>query len=126
MAAETGQSTSTRSRLRRRVEQLLAAEHGCGAAAIDGGVRPSGRRDERRPAASARRPPGAVKRTGRHGRSPVPSRSVRASWCKIDTSPLDVMALLDDGVTGWMELTVVLDAVRAVRVGLAALAGGEH
>jgi hypothetical protein len=45
---------------------------------------------------------------------------------QIDTSPLDVMALLDDGVTGWMELTVVLDAVRAVRVGLAALAGGEH
>lgn len=45
---------------------------------------------------------------------------------QIDTSPLDVMASLNDGVAGWVELTVVLTAVRANGVGLGALAGGEH
>lgn len=117
MNAETGQSTGTRSRLRRRVEQLLAAEHGVGAvqmpstatfyrllAAMDAGRHTFGEATTRR--SQANRPARPFTRT-------VAVRP--GELVQIDTSPLDVMALLDDGVAGRVELTVVLDvATRSI------------
>jgi transposase InsO family protein len=117
MGAETTQSTGTRSRLRRRVERALVAEHGEGVvpmpssatfyrlvAALDSGRHTFGQATTRR--TQANRPQRPFTRT--------------VAWrpgelVQTDTSPLDVMALLDDGVPGRVELTVVLDvATRSV------------
>ncbi|MEO3781393.1 Mu transposase C-terminal domain-containing protein [Micromonospora sp. B11E3] len=109
--AETSRSTGTRTRLRRRVEQLLADEYGPGVvplppsttfyrlvAAMTVGRHTFGEATTRR--TQANRPPRPFTR----------SFAVRpGEIVQTDTSPLDVMALLDDGVPGRVELTTVLD-----------------
>jgi hypothetical protein len=117
MRAETGESTGTRLRLRRRMEQRLAAEHGTGvvalpsratfyrlAAVMDVGRHTFGEATTRR--TQAKRPPRPFTRT-------IALRP--GELMQIDTSPLDVLAVLDDGVEGRVELTIVLDvATRSI------------
>ncbi|MEV0809859.1 hypothetical protein [Micromonospora sp. NPDC050200] len=117
MDAETGESTGTRSRLRRRVEQLLAERHGVGVvpmpspatfyrllAGMDAGRHTFGEATTRRTQANRSERPFTRTVAVRPG-----------ELAQIDTSPLDVMALLDDGVPGRVELTVVLDvATRSI------------
>lgn len=85
MDAETSQSTGTRSRLYRRVVQLLAAEHGEGVVAMPSRAtfyRLVAAMDASRHTPSGRRPPAARRRTGQLARSPAPRRCGRASWCR--------------------------------------------
>jgi transposase InsO family protein len=117
MQAETAESTGTRSRLRRRVEQQLAAEYGD--------------QDVRMPSRATFYRLCAAMDTGRHTFGQATTRRTQANrperpftqtlaqrpgeLVQIDTSPLDVMALLDDGVPGRVELTIVLDvATRSI------------
>lgn len=84
MQGETQRSTGTRGRLRRRVEQLLAAEHGAGVVPVPPSTtfyRLVAAMDAGRPP-SVRRPPAARRRIARIGRSPERSRSVRARSCR--------------------------------------------
>ena len=59
------------------------------------------------------RPPG--------GRAVAPARTVSAPGevMEIDSTPLDVMVLLDDGVVGRVDLTGIIDVTRTVRGGAA-------
>jgi transposase InsO family protein len=111
MAAETARSTGTRTRLRRRVEHLLAEEHGVGTvsmppsttfyrlvAALDNGRHTFGAATTRR--SEANRPARPFTRT-------VALRP--GELVQLDSTPLDVMALLEDGVPGRVELTIALD-----------------
>jgi transposase InsO family protein len=111
IAEETSASTGTRGRLRLRVDHLLAAEHGPGCVtlppkttfyrlltALEGGQHTFRAATTRRSLAN---------------RPDAPFGSVRAArpgeLVQIDTTPLDVMAVLDDGVTGRVELTMLVD-----------------
>jgi transposase InsO family protein len=111
IAEQTGSSTGTRSRLRLRVETILAAEHGPDAppmpakstfyrlvAALSAGRHTFGSARTRR--SLANRPAG-----------PFSSHSVArpGEVVQIDTTPLDVMAVLDEGVTARIELTSAVD-----------------
>lgn len=117
MQAETTESTGTRSRLRRRVEKQIAAEHGD--------------QDVPMPSRATFYRLCAAMGTGRHTFGQAITRRTQANrperpftrtlaqrpgeLVQIDTSPLDVMALLDDGVPGRVELTIVLDvATRSI------------
>lgn len=111
IAAETSRSTGTKTRLRRVVEQALAAEHGEGTVPL-----PSQRTFERLVDGLA---------AGLHTFGPATSRRTHANrpaapfsptaaarpgeLVQIDTTPLDVLAVLDDGVIGRVELTIALD-----------------
>ncbi|MGB7963286.1 MAG: Mu transposase C-terminal domain-containing protein [Propionicimonas sp.] len=117
MAEEIPKSTGTRTRLRRRVEQLLVEEHGPDEvvmparttfyrllAGLDPGMHSFGPATTRR--SLANRPEG-------------PFGSVAAArpgeLVQIDTTPLDVMAFIDDGVVGRVELTTMVDlATRSI------------
>ncbi|WP_430783356.1 Mu transposase C-terminal domain-containing protein [Actinoplanes sp. G11-F43] len=111
MAEQVNQSTGTRTRLRRRVEKLLEDEHGAGVVpmpshatfhrlltAMDTGRHTFGEATTRRTQAN---------RPDRPFTATVALRP--GEIVQTDTSPLDVMALLDDGVPGRVELTTVLD-----------------
>jgi len=111
MAAQVNQSTGTRTRLRRQVEKTLEAEHGAGVVpmpshatfhrlltAMDTGRHTFGEATTRRTQANRPDRPFTVTVALRPG-----------EIVQTDTSPLDVMALLDDGVPGRVELTTVLD-----------------
>ncbi|NEA33739.1 DDE-type integrase/transposase/recombinase [Streptomyces sp. SID13031] len=118
---QTAISSGTRSRLRRRVEALLVQEHGAGVvplpsqatfyrlvAVLDDGGHAFGSAATRR--SLANRPDG-------------PFGSVTAlrpgELVQIDTTPLDVMALLDEGVPARVELTLLVDvATRSICSGL--------
>ena len=113
IAEATGSSTGTRGRLRRRVETVLTAEHGQDApampskttfyrlvAALSAGRYTFGSARTRR--SLANRP------EGRFG-SVVAARP--GEVVQIDTTPLDVMVVLDDGVAGRVELTMAVDLV---------------
>lgn len=118
---ETGCSTGTRGRLRRRVEHLLAAEHGPGCvplppkstfyrllAGLEGGRHTFGAATTRRSLAN---------------RPDSPFGSVHAArpgeLAQIDTTALDVLAVLDEGVVGRIELTMLVDlATRTVCSGV--------
>lgn len=111
IAEQTSASTGTRGRVQRRVEQLLAAEHGPGSVALppkstfyrllatlEGGRHTFGAATTRR--SLANRPDGPF----------GTARAVRpGELVQIDTTPLDVMAVLDDGVSGRVELTMLVD-----------------
>ena len=114
---ETPRSTGTRSRLRRQVEQQLCTEHGPGVVpspsratfyrlltAMDTGGHTFGEATTRR--SQAGRPPRPFTRT----------IAVRpGELVQIDTSPLDVLARLEDGLSARAELTIVLDvATRSI------------
>ena len=119
--AETTRSTGTRDRLRRRVETILADRYGEGVvqvgskatfnrlvAALSAGRHTFGSAKTRRSAAN--RPAGAftvtwASRPGQH--------------VQIDTTPLDVLAVFDDGMARRVELTAVVDvATRTIGAGL--------
>jgi transposase InsO family protein len=111
MEQETTRSTGTRLRLRRDVEHQLAVEHGAGVVplpsratfyrlltAMDNGGHTFGEATTRRSQA------------GRPARPFTRTTAVRpGELVQIDTSPLDILAQLDDGVSGRVELTIVLD-----------------
>ncbi|MFJ5843059.1 hypothetical protein ACIQGO_41160 [Streptomyces shenzhenensis] len=111
LAAQVDESTGTRGRLRRRVESLLAERHGPGAVpmpsksafyrlveAMSEGTHAFGEATSRR--SQARRPQGVF----------TPSSACRpGEIVQIDTTPLDVMVVLDNGVTGRVELTIGVD-----------------
>jgi Mu transposase, C-terminal len=111
LAEQTETSTGTRGRVRRRVQQLLDETHGPGVvtvpppstfyrllAGLDAGGHAFGAATTRR--SLANRPDG-------------PFGTVLAlrpgQLVQIDTTPLDVLAVLDDGMTGRVELTTLLD-----------------
>ena len=108
---EQDRSTGTKTRLRRRVEESLVAEHGAGAVAMpspatfnrlvevmDRGRHTFGDATTRR--TQANRPPTPFTRT---------SAARPGEVVQIDSTPLDVMAVLDDGVVGRVELTACVD-----------------
>ncbi|MGO4459900.1 Mu transposase C-terminal domain-containing protein [Streptomyces sp. M-16] len=111
LAAQVQESTGTRSRLRRRVEALLAERHGPGTVsmpskstfyrlveAMSEGTHAFGEATSRR--SQARRPQGAF----------TPSAACRpGEMVQIDTTPLDVLVVLEDGVTSRPELTIAVD-----------------
>ncbi|MCK9871405.1 Mu transposase C-terminal domain-containing protein [Nocardiopsis dassonvillei] len=111
IAAQAGQSTGTKSRLRRQVQEAVIARFGEGTVplpsartfdrlvdALSTGQHTFGTATTRR--SLTQRPEGAFTRTVAHR----PGELVQ-----IDTTPLDVMAVFDDGVTGRVELTIALD-----------------
>ncbi|MEU3629688.1 MULTISPECIES: Mu transposase C-terminal domain-containing protein [Streptomyces] len=117
LTTTTNESTGTRGRLRRRVEALLAERHGPGTVAMPSksafyrlvkamseGTHAFGEATSRRSA--ARRPPGAF----------TPSSAGRpGEMVQIDTTPLDVLVVLEDGVSGRPELTIAVDvATRSI------------
>ncbi|MFD6161478.1 hypothetical protein ACFWF7_08635 [Nocardia sp. NPDC060256] len=111
LAAETKRSTGTRDQLRGRVETVLVERHGEDAvampskatfnrvvAALSQGRHTFGSAETRRSAAN--RPAGSftvtwASRPGEH--------------VQIDTTPLDVLAMFDDGIARRVELTAVVD-----------------
>jgi len=111
LAAQEKISTGTRGRVMRQVEQLLADRHGADVVpvpprstfyrlinALAEGGHAFGAATTRR--SQANRPatpftPGMAARPG--------------EVVQIDTTPLDVLAVLDDGVTGRVELTIAVD-----------------
>ncbi len=109
--AETNQSTGTVGRLSRRVERALAAEYGPGAVllpsrstfyrlvrALSAGRHTFGSAVTRRSAAS------------RPARPFTPTVAARpGEQVQIDSTPLDVLAIYDDGVTGRVDLTIAVD-----------------
>ncbi len=108
---QTIRSTGTRVRLRRRVGQILAAEHGADAAALppkttfyrlvgqlSAGRHTFGSARTRRSLANRPEGPFGTVVVARPG-----------EVVQIDTTPLDVMVVLDEGVIGRAELTKVID-----------------
>ncbi|WTZ61489.1 Mu transposase C-terminal domain-containing protein [Streptomyces sp. NBC_01387] len=111
LAAQESLSTGTRSRVMRQVERLVVERHGQGVVkipsratfyrlikALDAGKHSFG-------AATTRRS------QGRRPQEPfTPTMAVRpGEVVQIDTTPLDVLAVLDDGVTGRVELSIAVD-----------------
>ncbi|WP_328544919.1 Mu transposase C-terminal domain-containing protein [Streptomyces europaeiscabiei] len=108
---ETDTSTGTRSRLMRRVEQLLETEHGAGAVAM--------------PSRAAFYRLVEQLSTGRHTFSAATTRRQNANrptglftpttasrpgeQVQIDTTKLDLLAVLDDGTVRRPELTIAVD-----------------
>ena len=112
VSEETDRSTGTVTRLRRRVGQILATEHGMDpahlmpprttfyrlVAQISAGRHTFGSAPTRR--SLAQRPDGPF------GAVPV----VRpGQWCPVDSTPLDVRVVLDDGTVDRAELTMMVD-----------------
>ena len=111
VAGETTRSTGTRARLRRVVQDTLTARHGPGAVplppkttfnrlvnALSGGQHPFGAATTRRSAASKPDRPFSVTWAHRPGQQ-----------VQIDSTPLDVLALFDDGSARRVELTAAVD-----------------
>ncbi|MEY9934152.1 transposase InsO family protein [Catenulispora sp. GP43] len=119
-------STGTRGRLRRRVEQILAEQHGEGVVAmpslptyyrlvkaVSEGHHTFGSAATRRSLANRPDRPFTATMAARPGEQ-----------VQIDATPLDVMAVLDDGVLGRVELTAAIDvATRTLCAGLLRPAG---
>lgn len=112
VAEETDRSTGTVTRLRRKVAQILAAEYG-----IDPGEIMPPRTTFYRLVAQISH--------GRHTFGSAPTRRSLAQrpdepfgavsvlrpgeWCPIDSTPLDVRVVLDDGTIDRAELTMLVD-----------------
>jgi putative transposase len=112
VAEETDRSTGTVTRLRRKVAQILAAEYGIDPA----GLMP--------PRTTFYRLVSQISH-GRHTFGSAPTRRSLAQrpdgpfgavtvlrpgeWCPIDSTPLDVRVVLDDGTVDRAELTMMVD-----------------
>ncbi|WP_040871504.1 Mu transposase C-terminal domain-containing protein [Nocardia exalbida] len=121
LAAETRRSTGTRDRLRQRVEVILADRYGEDAvklpskatfnrlvAALSEGRHTFGSAKTRRSAANRPAGPFTVTWASRPGQH-----------VQIDTTPLDVLAVFDDGIARRVELTAAVDiATRTIAAGL--------
>jgi putative transposase len=109
---ETDESTGTAGRLRHRVEQILASEHGIDPASVmparatfyrlaaraAGGKHTFGSARTRRSAAKVPAGPFGTVTAVRPG-----------EWTQIDSTPLDVLVVLDNGMTDRAELTWLID-----------------
>jgi hypothetical protein len=126
LAEQESLSTGTRSRVLRRVERLLTERHGEDVVPIPSratcyrlvgalaqGRHTFGQATTRR--SQARRPEAPF----------TPTMAARpGEVIQIDTTPLDVLAVLDDGVTGRAELTIAVDvATRTICAGVLRPAG---
>ncbi len=109
---ETGRSTGTVDRLRRRVEQILADEHGIDPAEVMPAratfYRLAGQ------AAAGRHTFGSARtRRSLAKRPDGPFGTVTAvrpgEWTQIDSTPLDVRVVLDNGMTDRVELSWIID-----------------
>lgn len=108
---EKDASTGTRKRLRLRVEEALTTEYGAGTVAM-----PSAATFYRLAAALSEGQHTFGAATTRRSQANRPDGPFTASWAmrpgeqvQIDTTPLDVMVVLDDGVLGRPELTIAVD-----------------
>jgi hypothetical protein len=115
ISEQTNASTGTAARLRRRTEQLLAAEHGLAAESV-AAVMPSRSTFYRlvdRLAAGRHTLGSARTRRSLAERPAGPFGTVTAvrpgEWMQIDSSPLNVAAVLEDGVVERVELTWLID-----------------
>jgi putative transposase len=111
VAEQTNQSTGTVGRLRRRVEKILTAEHGDDAPAmpsratfyrlverVSHGTHAFGSARTRRSLAKQPDGPFGTVRAARPG-----------EWVQIDSTPLDVRVVLDNGLPDRVELTWMID-----------------
>ncbi|MGN9843735.1 Mu transposase C-terminal domain-containing protein [Nonomuraea sp. H19] len=117
IAAETGRSTGTVTRLRHRVEQILEAEHGPGVVPVPGratfyrliqrlsqGQHTFDSARTRRSLAKRPNGPFGTKNAVRPG-----------EWMQIDSTPLDVAVVHDNGAVDRVELTWMIDlATRSI------------
>jgi transposase InsO family protein len=118
VAAETDRSTGTVTRLRRRVEQILRSEHGIDPATVMP-ARSTFYRLVERVAAGRHTFGSAPTRRSLAQRPEGPFGSVPAlrpgEWMPIDSTPLDVRVVLDDGTPDRAELTMMVDvATRSI------------
>ncbi|OWV04730.1 integrase [Micromonospora wenchangensis] len=114
---ETDRSTGTVDRLRWRVTQILAAEHGAAAPSLPSQA--TFYRLVRRLARSKHTFGSAATRRSRAHAPPGPFGSVTAvrpgQWVQIDSTPIDVRVVLDNGVVDRAELTWMVDlATRSI------------
>lgn len=111
LAAQETLSTGTRPRVLRQVQRLLAERYGDGVVPVP--ARASFYRLVNALAAGQHTfGPATTRRS--HARRPeapfTPTMAARpGEVVQIDTTPLDVLAILDDGVTGRVELTIAVD-----------------
>jgi transposase InsO family protein len=108
---ETEQSTGTRERLRRRVSERLAAEHGPGAVPL-----PSRATFNRLVETLAHGRYTFDSARSRRSAANRPARPFTRTWAArpgeqvfMDSTPLDVRAVWADGVKGRVELTIAVD-----------------
>ncbi|MDX5962014.1 Mu transposase C-terminal domain-containing protein [Rhodococcus opacus] len=118
VAEQTNQSTGTVTRLRRRVEQLLVEEHGVDPASVMP-ARATFYRLVERIAAGKHTFGSARTRRSLAQRPDGPFGTVTAvrpgEWTQIDSTPLDVRVVLDNGVVDRVELSWIVDvATRSV------------
>jgi transposase InsO family protein len=115
---ETNRSTGTVARLRRRVEQILVEEHGIDPAEVMP-ARATFYRLVERIAAGRHTFDSARTRRSLAKRPDGPFGTVAAlrpgEWTQIDSTPLDVRVVLDNGMVDRVELTWIIDvATRSV------------
>ena len=111
VSEETSKSTGTRGRLRRRVEQILAETHGLDASVMPARTtfyRLAGRVSQGRHTFGSARTRRSVARqpAGPFG---TVSAARPGEWMQVDTTPLDVRVVLDNGLLDRAELTWVID-----------------
>ena len=109
---ETARSTGTVDRLRRHVEQILASEHGIDPASVMPAratfYRLAGQAAESRHAfGSARTRRSLAQRPD--GPSGTVTSGRPGEWTQVDSTPLDVRVVLDNGMTDRVELTWIID-----------------
>ena len=109
---ETGRSTGTVDRLRRRVEQILASQHGIDPASVMPARATFYRLAAR--AAKGKHTFGSARTRRSLAKVPDgPFGTVTAArpgeWTQIDSTPLDVRVVLDNGMTDRAELTWIID-----------------
>ncbi|MEU2739560.1 hypothetical protein ABZ656_30405 [Streptomyces sp. NPDC007095] len=111
LAAQESMSTGTRTRVIRQAEKLVAERHGEGTVPLPSRAtyfRLIKSLSEGRHSFGA-----ATTRRSLAGRPEAPFTPTLAARpgevVQIDTTPLDVLAVLDDGVTGRVELTIAVD-----------------
>ncbi|KAF0964678.1 hypothetical protein MLGJGCBP_02167 [Rhodococcus sp. T7] len=118
VAEQTNQSTGTVTRLRRRVEQILVEEHGVDPASVMP-ARATFYRLVERISAGKHTFGSARTRRSLAQRPDGPFGTVTAlrpgEWTQIDSTPLDVRVVLDNGVVDRVELSWIVDvATRSV------------
>jgi hypothetical protein len=111
LAAQESMSTGTRSRVLRQVQRLLAERYGEGVVPVP--ARASFYRLVNALAAGRYTFGQATTRRSQARRPEAPFTPMMAARpgevVQIDTTPLDVLAVWDDGVTGRVELTIAVD-----------------
>ncbi|MDX3309253.1 Mu transposase C-terminal domain-containing protein [Streptomyces sp. ME08-AFT2] len=111
LAAQENKSTGTRTRAMRQAEQLVAERHGEGVVPIPS--RATLYRLVKALAEGRHSFEAATTRRSQARRPEAPFTPTMAARpgevVQIDTTPLDVLAVLDDGVTGRVELTIAVD-----------------